>query len=117
MRPGLFKVLRTSLGLSAQDVATANGVALRTAQRWETNRVAHGDAQEWIWGKWRRMEELVSELVESADSDGVVELDYFRDDRPCFERAGLSASEYHAMLGHAIAAIRGAGLDYVIREY
>lgn len=117
MRPGLFKVLRTSLGLAAQDVATANGVALRTAQRWETNRVAHEDAQEWLLDKWRRMEELVRELVESADSDGVVELDYFRDDQPCFERAGVSASEYHAMLGHAIVAIRGAGLDYVIREY
>lgn len=117
MKPGLFRVLRTSLGLTAQDVATASGVALRTAQRWETHRVAHEDVQEWIWGKWKRMEEMVQGLVASADSDGVVELDYFRDDQSCFERAGVGASEYHAMLGHAIVEIRKAGLDFVIREY
>ena len=36
MTPNEFRILRTSMGLTSQDVADACDVNLRTAQRWET---------------------------------------------------------------------------------
>ena len=113
MESGEFRVLRIALGLSAQDVANACEVNIRTAQRWEAVNKPPADAAEWISDKWGEMVERADGLIAEVERSGV--LPYFYDDARCRERTGMGAFEYHALLGHVGVELdrRGVVFEFV----
>lgn len=114
MTPFEFRVLRISLGLTAQDIATVHEVALRTAQRWESTHQPPADAQAWILDRWAHFADIVGDFVERADSGERIELVACRDDDAAFERYGMSADESTALLGHVAMALTQCDFDFVI---
>lgn len=113
MESSKFRVMRIALGLSAQDVANACDVNVRTAQRWETVNKPPADAAEWISVKWENMVELAGDLIAEVERGGA--LPYFYDDAACREHTGLGAFEYQALLGHVGVELarRGVVFEFV----
>ncbi|MDK4337429.1 hypothetical protein [Corynebacterium accolens] len=112
MTPAEFRVLRSSLGLSAQDVARANEVALRTAQRWEVSHDPPADVQAWLLDKWALVADRVGDVIDLAERGEPIRLISYRDDATAFERQGMSASEHTALLGHICMALEQCDFDY-----
>lgn len=114
MESSEFRVLRIALGLSAQDVANACDVNIRTAQRWETVNKPPADAAEWISGKWEKMVERADDLIAEVERSGV--LPYFYDNARCRERMGMRALEYQTLLGHVKMVLERRGVVFEFVE-
>ena len=114
MESSEFRVLRIALGLSAQDVANACYVNVRTAQRWETVNKPPADAAEWISGKWEKMDERADDLIAEVEHSGL--LPYFYDDARCRERTGMRAFGYQALLGHVGVELARRGVVFELVE-
>lgn len=114
MTPNEFRILRTSMGLTSQDVADACEVNIRTAQRWESTHQPPADAQAWILNKWDLIAKRVSEVVELADSGEPIRLISYRDDATAFERQGMSANEHAALLGHICMSLTQCDFHFEI---
>ncbi|QRJ57440.1 hypothetical protein [Corynebacterium macginleyi] len=112
MTPAEFRVLRNSLGLTAQDVASASEVALRTAQRWEVSQEPPADVQAWLLDKWALVADRVGDVIDLAERGEPIRLISYRDDATAFERQGMSANEHAALLGHICMALEQCDFDY-----
>lgn len=110
MTPNEFRILRTSMGLTSQDVAHACEVNIRTAQRWETTHTPPLDAGVWLQDKWTRFADCIDQAIqiaEKAEDEGkpIVLTDVVTGD-------GLSRSEHTALMGHICMAYTLADFDY-----
>lgn len=110
MTPNEFRILRTSMGLTAHDVAHACEVNIRTAQRWETTHTPPLDAGVWLQDKWTRFADCIDQAIqiaEKAEDEGkpIVLTDVVTGD-------GLSRSEHTALMGHICMAYTLADFDY-----
>ncbi|MGP5558844.1 Aca2/YdiL-like domain-containing protein [Corynebacterium flavescens] len=114
MNSAEFRVLRTSLGLTCHDVATANEVALRTAQRWESTHQPPADVQAWILDKWETVATRVGEVLDLAEAGEMMHLVSYRDDATAFQKQGMSASEHAALIGHICMALTQCDFDFDI---
>ena len=110
MTPAEFRILRTSMGLTAHDVAQACEVNIRTAQRWETTHTPPLDAGVWLQDRWTRFADCIDQAIqfaEKAEDEGkpIVLTDVVTGD-------GLSRSEHTALMGHICMAYTLADFDY-----
>lgn len=110
MTPNEFRILRTSMGLTSQEVANACDVNLRTAQRWETTHQPPLDAGVWLQDKWTRFADCIDQalqIAEKAEDEGkpIVLTDVVTGD-------GLSRPEHTALMGHICMAYTLADFDY-----
>lgn len=112
MTPTEFRILRTSMGLTSQDVADACDVNIRTAQRWETTHQPPLDAGVWLQDKWVRFAGCIDQamqIAEKAEEEG----------KPIsltnvVTGEGLSRSEHTALIGHICMAFTLADFDYEV---
>lgn len=116
MTPAEFRVLRKTLGLTAQDIADRFEVNLRTAQRWEATHNPPLDVAEWIEDRVGFYADRVADVLDIADESGSARLLKYRDDAACVERTGLSVSEHDALLGHICIALTAADMQFEITE-
>lgn len=112
MTPNEFRILRTSMGLTAHDVAHACEVNIRTAQRWETTHTPPLDAGVWLQDKWTRFADCIDQAIqiaEKAEDEGkpIVLTDVVTGD-------GLSRSEHTALMGHICMAYTMADFDFEV---
>lgn len=112
MTPNEFRILRTSMGLTSQDVANACDVNIRTAQRWETTHQPPLDAGVWLQDKWVRFADCIDQalqIAEQAEAEGrpIVLTDVVTGE-------GLSRSEHTALMGHIHMAYTMADFDYEV---
>ena len=112
MTPNEFRILLTSMGLTAQDVADACDVSIRTAQRWETSHQPPLDAGVWLQDKWMRFADCIDQamqVAEKAEDEGkpVVLTNAITGD-------GLSRSEHTALLGHIHMAYTMADFNFEV---
>ena len=112
MTPNEFRILRTSMGLTSQDVADACDVNIRTAQRWESTHQPPLDAGMWLQNKWVRFADCIDQAVqiaEKAEAEG----------RPivlteAVTGEGLGRHEHTALLGHICMAYTMADFDFEV---
>ena len=112
MTPNEFRILRTSMGLTAQDVADACDVSIRTAQRWESTHQPPLDAGVWLQDRWVRFADCIDQamqIAEKAEEEG-------KKVTLTNELAGenLSRSEHTALMGHICMAYTMADFDYEV---
>lgn len=112
MTPNEFRILRTSMGLTAQDVADACDVSIRTAQRWESTHQPPLDAGVWLQDKWVRFADCIDQAIqiaEQAEEEGkpVVLTNAITGE-------GLSRSEHTALMGHICMAYTLADFDFEV---
>ncbi|MFC2623733.1 MAG: helix-turn-helix domain-containing protein [Propionibacterium acidifaciens] len=111
-----WKTLRETLGMTAQQIADALGVNLRTAQRWEGRNDPPAFAAEWIEGIWREYGRRIDVIVEGArQQDGPVILRRYRTSAQAQAAGEALPVEMHAALvGLALEALRGEGIDATV---
>jgi transcriptional regulator with XRE-family HTH domain len=68
MNSATFKIIRQFLGITADEVAKACGVTLRSARRWESSHTPPDDAVQWLQSKWYAMDAKVSSIIEAIDA-------------------------------------------------
>ncbi len=64
MNSATFKIIRQFLGITADEVAKACGVTLRSARRWESTHTPPDDAVQWLHAKWAAMDANVASIIE-----------------------------------------------------
>ncbi|WP_411708623.1 helix-turn-helix domain-containing protein [Corynebacterium sp. LaCa116] len=112
MTPNEFRILRTSMGLTSQDVADACNVSIRTAQRWESTHQPPLDAGVWLQDQWVRFADCIDQalqIAEKAEEEG----------RPIaltdvVTGEGLSRHEHTALMGHICMAYTLADFDFEV---
>lgn len=114
-----WKTLRETLGMTAQQVSDELGVNLRTAQRWEGRNDPPAFAAEWIEGIWREYGRRIDAMVEDArQQDGPVKLRRYRTSEQARAAGEALPVEMHAALvGLALEALRGEGIDAAVDWY
>ena len=112
MTPNEFRILRTSMGLTSQEVANACDVNIRTAQRWETTHQPPLDAGVWLQDRWVQFADYIDQALQIAEK-------YEQQGKPVtfprgFAEDKLSPSEHTALMGHICMAYTLADFDYEI---
>ncbi|AMW34902.1 DUF1870 family protein [Haematospirillum jordaniae] len=127
MTPAELKTIRETLGLKAQWVADQAGVRLRTAQYWETGRMAvPADVASMLLDIDRALEDMVAQSLAkiegtAAQHAGAVEviLLRYRTDKDLWEfhpdLAPLPASTHAAMLARLCRALSARSIPTVIQ--
>lgn len=117
--PAKFRLMRSFLGITAQDVADAMGVQIRTAHRWDSTHTPPADACEWLQSKWDsargRVEDALDGIEDMAAGRGEPEalnLSIYRTARST-RAAGLTATPAEHMAVNAMIAFE-SGLDFTV---
>lgn len=121
MRPKEFRILRSSLGLSAADIADVMEVNPRSVRRWEHPSGEHPAplaVANWLTDKWNLYADRIADTLDLADELAAVgetiTLIAYTDEAECMINTGLSLTEHDALLGHIIMALTCADVDYSI---
>lgn len=118
MNSAEFKMIRRLLGITADEVAAACNVALRTARRWESTHQPPPDAVEWMQEKLAQAQTMVdqtlAELAAEADTahgDHSPTLLLYRTDEAAQHELGPETSkEQHAAI-MGLVAFSGGDLN------
>lgn len=68
MNSATFKIIRQFLGITADEVAKACGVTLRSARRWESTHTPPDDAVQWLQSKWHEMDSKVASIIQDINA-------------------------------------------------
>lgn len=125
MTPFEFKIVKNSLGLTAQDVSQRMGVSLRSAQRMESLSpkaaiTPKPDVQAWALGEWGKFADTIGEQMEHAERlqalGRPLEIEVYRDELQCMTETGYSLSQNMALAGHIAMMCTLADFDWVLVE-
>ena len=121
MNPKEFRILRTGLGLTINDIAEVIEVNPRSVRRWEQPDGAHpvpAAVAAWLEGKWGTFADRVADALDTAEAleeaGEPVAIITYSDDVECITKTGLSLAEHDALVGHIIMAYTCADIDYRI---
>lgn len=120
MNSAEFKMIRRLLGVTADEVAEACNVALRTARRWESTHQPPADAVEWMQAQLAHAQATVDQTLaqfaaeaESPDGDHSPTLLLYRTDEAAQRELGpeMSKEQHAAIMG----LVKFFGADLNIR--
>lgn len=118
MNPATFKSLREAIGLSAQDVADLSGVALRTAQRWETSHEPPADAIAGLLDLVERFNDTLDLTLEAVEDETGAPVDIVRYvNEASYLRAhpdGLPWRVHSQIVSTAVLLLSGEGREVTV---